>query len=698
TTGGTAAVAAGACVVKVVEAEDGTVKVEVGGVPVAIPAPERPEAEIFSLPRDGKLLFGISVSNEVHLGYTPGEALWEVDCAHLDAAPVKRYAEDAADFGVAVASADGKALYYGRADGLGRLDLATMKAERIVASPLVDRECAEYRGEEGAPWPQRIFPERLDDAGLVVQMGAQCGYEGDWELHRYVVVAAEDPAARRMVPATRVSTLAVGPDGAAWLGDSSCDSFKLPEAGTDGAVWRSTDGGVSWAPLAIAAPFEDDPDGEARPLDGAVADVLVDAKDGLHVVVRSPICDSSAAVVGGDVLVTRDGGKTWARVAAPFESELDSGLGVDRVWTPDGSLDHLFAASDRGGEDGNDAPHVSESKDGGKTWQTVEGVAVPPPTPVGAVTVAGAKLEPGVLGVTRVADDGAREASFPPPNWRVEARPGVSLPVRVARESIGWGELEQAERRNAEGVKLARKGKLDEAIAAYTEALKVDPNHDLTRYNLACAHALAGRADEAMDLLSELSARGGYQALSALAQAPKDADLKALRERPEFRRITTVGALPSAFVAEDYDESRRLGFVIASDPAERMCVWATQGEDGEAPKLAEVDRVDCATGLSVGKKSVKQADIAQLDAWLQGLGMVAWEAETDPTVIQGAVKWLKATRPALAEATPEDLTERLALFRAPSGPDGRVAVTLDGTPPVRIIALASALRPSDGSP
>jgi len=684
------------CVPEVVADGDNKPQVRIGDTPVAIPAPEFGEATVFHLPWQGKLLVGVSASTIVHMGYEPGGALWQVDCADLAAAPVKFYAEEGADFGVAITTADGEGVYYSRHDGLGRLDLASKKAELVLPGQPVDRDCAEMRGPQEGTWLQRVFPEELTDAGPIVRMGAPCGYEGDWELRRYLVTAIDDAETRQLTRLPAISALTAGPDGTVWLGGAGCDSFMILDPSTDGAVWRSKDGGVSWAPVPIAAPYE--AGAEPRPLDGAVADIIVDAKDGQHVVVRSPICDSSAAAMGGDVMVTRDGGATWVRVADPYEPDIDGGQGIRFLWSPDGDADHLYAADRRGGDE-TGAPKVAETKDGGKTWTAVEDVKVPARGDLKAVTVNGASLEPDVTGVTRVAEEGAREASFPPPNWFVETTFGRALPTRAKRVAVGWEDVAKALEANKRGVGLLKKKQADEAIAAFDEALKADPNFDLARYNRACAHGVAGRADEAMKGIEELSARGGYQALMALKAAPADKDLEALWGRPEFRRLTTVGVLEPAYIDSDYGEHHWLAVKFASDPFERMCVW-TNGDwsDGDEPLPPVVDQVDCATGLSVGKRSGTAKDLDAIDGWLQGLGMVAWTPVEDEGTVKRAAAYLKSQRPELAETAEDEIAENLKVFQSPSGPAGRVAMVMRAEPEVRLIALASALKPSDGSP
>lgn len=97
---------------------------------------------------------------------------------------------------------------------------------------------------------------------------------------------------------------------------------------------------------------------------------------------------------------------------------------------------------------------------------------------------------------------------------------------------LAWGNL---------GVALQYQGDLEGAIDAYKHALDTESVADTARYNLACAYALKGEADEAFRWLGELQDRG-FRGLDTLR---KDPDLASLREDPRFEAVLLrAGAHP----------------------------------------------------------------------------------------------------------------------------------------------------------
>jgi len=76
---------------------------------------------------------------------------------------------------------------------------------------------------------------------------------------------------------------------------------------------------------------------------------------------------------------------------------------------------------------------------------------------------------------------------------------------------------------------LHMSGDYEQAIAAHKESARFDQTRGIALYNLACAYALTGRPDEALDALEE-SSEAGFD----LEPAGSDSDLESLREDQRF--------------------------------------------------------------------------------------------------------------------------------------------------------------------
>ena len=135
--------------------------------------------------------------------------------------------------------------------------------------------------------------------------------------------------------------------------------------------------------------------------------------------------------------------------------------------------------------------------------------------------VDGAKAELGAGGLVHVPDPASRRsATAAEPNTTVLVVGGT--PGEVNRPG-GW-----------EANVLANPpylaGDYDEAIRIASEGLEKTPDNAGLLYNLACFHALAGRGDEAVELL-----RRAYEVLPAAREwAADDSDLDSIRDRKDF--------------------------------------------------------------------------------------------------------------------------------------------------------------------
>ncbi len=82
------------------------------------------------------------------------------------------------------------------------------------------------------------------------------------------------------------------------------------------------------------------------------------------------------------------------------------------------------------------------------------------------------------------------------------ARNRIDDAIAAYREAVGI-RPDLADAQCALGMGLAKKGALDEAVAAYREALRLDPNHPQAHYNLANVLGRQGKTDDAIHAYRE---------------------------------------------------------------------------------------------------------------------------------------------------------------------------------------------------
>ena len=82
-------------------------------------------------------------------------------------------------------------------------------------------------------------------------------------------------------------------------------------------------------------------------------------------------------------------------------------------------------------------------------------------------------------------------------------------------------------------VQLVKLGETEQAIAWATQALKIDSESSSTLYNSACVFALAGKKEQAIDLLEEQHEKN----VLPKDWLENDSDLDALRDHPRFKQL-----------------------------------------------------------------------------------------------------------------------------------------------------------------
>jgi adenylate cyclase len=83
-------------------------------------------------------------------------------------------------------------------------------------------------------------------------------------------------------------------------------------------------------------------------------------------------------------------------------------------------------------------------------------------------------------------------------------------------------------------VGLAFLGETERAKQWAARALAIDPDDVMTKYNIACFHAVLGEVDRAFDLLEELIPRGNAD---MKAWVMNDSDFDVLHSHPRWQRV-----------------------------------------------------------------------------------------------------------------------------------------------------------------
>ena len=139
-----------------------------------------------------------------------------------------------------------------------------------------------------------------------------------------------------------------------------------------------------------------------------------------------------------------------------------------------------------------------------------------------AVVLTGAALSAGVQGQTKPAQPATASTSRPD-DARADQPSVFDLP-RLQRDYALI---------NASVAALFKQGKYDQAEQRIRFALRLVPHDVASHYNLACALARQGKADDALAALSR-AVELGYNDRNHMAS---DGDLASLHERPEFKAL-----------------------------------------------------------------------------------------------------------------------------------------------------------------
>jgi photosystem II stability/assembly factor-like uncharacterized protein len=174
----------------------------------------------------------------------------------------------------------------------------------------------------------------------------------------------------------------------------------------DRPLHRSADGGATWEQVLLPG-LEDRVGGDGEIRGGSHFALFLDR----HVLTADPVAPDTFYLYHGDfgVFVSRDGGASWALQPGEPPPAAGNGFFNARLEAVPGREGHLLFTP--GPLDGLEPP-MSQSRDGGRTWEIIEGTASVQAigfgvahTPDGPPTVYLAGAIGGVRGVYRSIDD-----------------------------------------------------------------------------------------------------------------------------------------------------------------------------------------------------------------------------------------------------------------------------------------------------
>jgi hypothetical protein len=156
---------------------------------------------------------------------------------------------------------------------------------------------------------------------------------------------------------------------------------------------------------------------------------------------------------------------------------------------------------------------------------------------------------------------------------------------------------------NRRGLKRHRNLDLKAAIEAYEAGLNAWPGHLFSRYNLACAQALAGDQNAALRHLAVLSAGEIPQAADRLRAARVDPDLESLRRNDVFRALTRYASVEVSWSPSLPDSQAAVALV---DRLRREDIPAHEGREWrkDLPETTLYVAIDHSIAQSVGDEII----------------------------------------------------------------------------------------------
>jgi hypothetical protein len=336
-------------------------RIKVAGRPLVLAPVENDSPEALRVYPDGPNAVLVAYVGHTENAPHGSSTLWRVDCG--DGAPETFAHLDAADFGHAALSADGRTLFFTGPDGVFTLDLATRQAHRLTTA--ASDEC------RSSNIPTLDVVVGLDSGGaLAFERG--CGYEHQWHA---VAMVLHDPGSASMrieskaiPPRPPAVAVAVGAGGWIWVADGRCG-----DEATVARVIASSDAGQHWRSIHIKMLIPQ-----------PVAYLLADAFRPGAALVFTASCGSEGHVDPAWVYLTEDGGNSFWPMTVPPGIAAKEGGGpaseqdpIEAVAAPGGSLSRLILYG-RSTEVVASQVGRWKSDDLGRTWKVLPPVTAPP--------------------------------------------------------------------------------------------------------------------------------------------------------------------------------------------------------------------------------------------------------------------------------------------------------------------------------
>lgn len=193
---------------------------------------------------------------------------------------------------------------------------------------------------------------------------------------------------------------------------------------------------------------------------------------------------------------------------------------------------------------------------------------------------------PSANSQTPAAKNSTAEADqfFQAKDWTNAAKAYEAITKKEPQNFLAWNRL---------GTTYHSSGKYDKAAAAWEQAVALNANANLVKYNLACAYARLNQTDKAVVVLKQIAPLGFFQP----EQISADADFASLHDDPRFKEILTE-AQRSARPCTMAPEYRQFDFWIGEWEVQSNGSGQTAGKSSVQLILGECIIFENWTGIS----------------------------------------------------------------------------------------------------